>query len=261
MNQETKKLEEIKEKYENIIFDEVKYGIFTALVLYKSLNLKKLAQLVGRPETTTIRYVKQLLSDGLIDVDTVKTATSWGKFYCLSKEAKVLSEIFTKQLLDREKRVFTQLMALRGKSEEEIQKAYVKEILSKKDFKTKSIKLRSMLAFKHNVENLIVNEFQSGLEELQKLLSTKGQDYIEENIILKPSDIILSSYSIPLTKGSHLLKIYELFLRLQLDLLKLKEEFEKEMDKENIPAEKRRIMNVHLFFGTMDFDFTLKDKE
>lgn len=253
--------EEFKEKYEKIIFDEVKYGIFTALELYKSLNLKKLAQLVGRPETTTIRYIKLLLSDGLIDIDAAKTAISWGKFYCLSKEAKILADEVAKQRLEREKQTLAQVMKLRGKSEEEIQRMYVKDLLSKKNLETLGEIVKSQLAFKHNVENFTANELYSSLEKFQELLSNKGRDYLEENLVLEPTEIVSTSCSVPLTKGSHVLRIYEINLRLQSDLMKLKEELEKEMDEENVPEEKRTIMNLHFFFGTMDFRFSLKDEK
>ena len=60
---------EIKKSYDEAIYDEVKYGILIALEFYKSLNLKKLAEILDRPKTTTLRYLKNLLNEGLIILD------------------------------------------------------------------------------------------------------------------------------------------------------------------------------------------------
>ncbi|MHA1356118.1 MAG: hypothetical protein ACTSR1_13185 [Candidatus Heimdallarchaeota archaeon] len=48
----TKIPEQIREKFIETLYDEVKFGIINAIDFYESVNLKRLAVLVGRPETT-----------------------------------------------------------------------------------------------------------------------------------------------------------------------------------------------------------------
>ncbi|MFW9922071.1 MAG: hypothetical protein ACFFDW_02155 [Candidatus Thorarchaeota archaeon] len=261
MSKEIQIDEELKKKFEDLVLDEVKYGIMTALEMYDSLNLKKLAQLVGRPETTTIRYVKALLSDGFIDIDAEKTASSWGKFYRLSAQSLYITEKKREMTEEVEKAKVEELFEYKEKSEEEVRSMIIRQILGKGDFNKLMLEVKNSMIFKHNVENTIINEFIASLNELENLKKKFGNEYLYDHLRIHPSDIILTSTSIKFAKAKHLLKIYEIFIRFMMDLEKLKSDLDKEIKEEKIPEEDISIMNIHTFFGTNEFRFSLEDKE
>jgi len=261
MSKEKQVSEELKQKFEDTIYDEVKYGIITALQWYGSANLKKLSQLVDRPETTTLRYLKQLLAENLIDVDAEKTATSWGKFYRLSDEARVLVNINREKMSQREEKVMTELMKHRGKSEEETRQLLIHEILNKENPEKVVLGLKSNLAIIHNIQKVIVNDFISNYSELEELIHDKGKDFLKENLIIEPADILLTTDYIHYNKAQHLFRFYEAFIKFQIDLIQMKKDLDEEMARENVPEDQRKLLSLHLFMGASEFKFQLKDEK
>lgn len=261
MSKEKQISEELKQKYEDSIYDEVKYGIITALQWYGPANLKKLSQLVDRPETTTIRYLKQLLAEKLIDVDAEKTATSWGKFYQLSDEAKTLASISREKTNQRGEEVMTELMNHRGKSEEETRQLLLNEILNKEDPEKVVLGLKSNIAIIHNIQKVIINDFITNYSELEELKEEKGKDYLKENLIIEPADILLTTDYMHYSKAQHLLRFYEAFINFQLELIEMKKELDEEMDRENVPEDQRKLISLHLFMGASEFKFHLRDQK
>lgn len=261
MSNKVKVSEELRKKYEEAYFDEVKFGILYALQKYDSLNLKRLAQLVDRPETTTLRYIKQLLIDKLIDVDAKKTATSWGKFYQLSREIMHLVAEESKQAEERERDFLANFSAYKEKSDEEIDRMIVKEVLSKERFDHLIAGVKHQIAFTHNMQRIIINEFSQSVSVLQKLMDKKGKEYLEKNLILEPSDILTTSFVIKLSKSRHLLKFFEMYMKFFLELEKLKEEIAKDMEREKLPEEKQRELVIHTFAGTTNFKHRMRDEE
>jgi hypothetical protein len=261
MSKENKNPDEIKKKYQEIVYDEVKYGIITAIIWYDSLNLKELARLVGRPETTTIRYVKQLLEDGLIDVDAEKTATSWGKFYKLST---VVRELYDKQLKAIEQRsetILSEYEAIKDKGEDEIYKFFEKHVISKDNLEIDVLAAKQNVAFSHNIQNMIVNEVAHAVSNLTNLIQKKGRKYVEENLIIDPTDVEIHNISLSLSNTKQLFRLIETYSKFQEELFKLKKEFEKEMDQEGVPEEKRKIFYNYLFMGSLDFSYRFQDEE
>ncbi|NHJ86640.1 MAG: winged helix-turn-helix transcriptional regulator [Asgard group archaeon] len=253
--------EKIKENFANIIYDEVKYGIVTSLDWYGSLNLKKLAELVGRPETTTIRYIKQLLEEGLIDVDAEKTAISWGKYYRLSKAAQKLTEERNTLRENRQEEVMKELLEYRSRSEEEAIDLFRKQILAKEDLEQVAFDLKNILNFTHNAENIIANEFATKLDQLIKLKEEKSIDYLEKNLIIEPGDIMNYTERIQFTKYKDMIEFYEIFAKFVIGIKSLKDKIQKEIDSEKIPEDKIKIMNIHIFMGSNEFNHYLKEEK
>ncbi|MBN1328390.1 MAG: hypothetical protein JXA54_02845 [Candidatus Heimdallarchaeota archaeon] len=251
----------IQEKYENAINDEVKFGIITALQFYEPLNLKKLSQLVGRPETTTIRYLKQLLAEELIDVDAETTATSWGKFYKLSKFVKKITNRKQEEQESREIEVLKELLNYREKTEEETRELFIREILTKENLSKLQLDIKNRMNLLHNIQNMIINDFSVALNDLDELIKKKGKDYLKKNLVIDPADILLTTDSIQFSKSKHLVKFYEMFAKFQIELTEFKRNLREELLKEKIPDNEKQTMNLHIFMGTNEFKYYLKDQE
>ncbi|NHJ38571.1 MAG: winged helix-turn-helix transcriptional regulator [Asgard group archaeon] len=258
---ESKISDDIRKKYEEVVYDEVKYGIISAIIWYDSLNLKNLARLLGRPETTIIRYTKKLLEEGLIDVDAEKTASSWGKFYKLSSGVKKLYEEEMKALEMREESILKEYETLKNKNEDELYRFLIKQILSKENFEIAVQAIRQNLTLSYNIQNMIVNEVVSALDNLTKLVDEKGKDYIEENLIIDPSDVEIYNVSLSLSNTKQLLRLVETFNNFHKELIKLKNEFEKEMDQDGISKDNRKLFYTYLFMGSLDFNARFKNEK
>ncbi|MHA1367757.1 MAG: hypothetical protein ACTSP5_15300 [Candidatus Heimdallarchaeota archaeon] len=242
----TKIPEQIREKFIETLYDEVKFGIINAIDFYESVNLKRLAVLVGRPETTTIRYIKKLLAEELITIDAEKTAKEWGKL---------------KQNTERENWIHDEIGDLEKKSEQEVEDFMVKAVLSKENIELEFHLAKQVLAFSTNTQKMIINDSISVVKELLQIYNEKGQDYLEENLILDPSDIELWSSSIKLHSMKQLMELINVFNKWQKEMIVLKKKFEKEMNENSVPEDQRRDFFMYSFLGSLDFSYTLKDKK
>ncbi|NHK30784.1 MAG: winged helix-turn-helix domain-containing protein [Asgard group archaeon] len=261
MSKENRNPAEIKKKYKEIVYDEVKYGIITAIIWYDSLNLKDLARLVGRPETTTIRYVKQLLEDGLIDVDAEKTATSWGKFYKLSTVVRELYDKQLKKIEQRSETILKEYETVKDKGEEEIYKFFEKHVISKDNLEIDILSAKQSVAFSHNIQNMIINEITYAVDNLNKILQEKGRKHVENNLVIDPTDVEIHNLSLSLSSTKQLFRLIETYSKFQEELVKLKKEFKQEMDQDGVPEEKRKIFYNYLFMGSLDFSYRFQDEE
>ena len=157
---------QLEERFEELYLDEIKFTITTALQYYNSLNLKKLAKLIGKPESSTIRYLKQLLDEGLIQIDAEKTASSWGKFYKLTPEIIEIAEekkAANDKHLERVKKLFFNVSDI---DDSELNKLVLAELLEKSDIKNLDLQVKQNIAFGANLQKLITSEFSTAHENL-----------------------------------------------------------------------------------------------
>ena len=79
-----------------LLDDETKISTLFGLYLFETLNLKNIARILNKNESTTLRHLKSLINEKLIEIDQKKSAQSWGKFYRLRDEFKMnLENMFT----------------------------------------------------------------------------------------------------------------------------------------------------------------------
>lgn len=253
--------EEIKQKYNEAIFDEVKNGIIIALEFYDSLNLKRLAELIGRPETTTIRYVKKLLDDGLITLDVNKTASDWGKFYKLSDSVNLLIEERIAIGKAREKWIFEEMNHLDGKSDEEIRELLTRVFLSKENIEFDFQKAKQTIEFVSNVQKMIINDSNLVIKELIEIYNEKGMEYLERNLDMSPSDIETWHISLKLHSIKQMADLVKLFYKWFNELLDFKSKTDKEMNELDIPEDQRFEFFLYSFMGSMKFNVVLKDED
>jgi predicted transcriptional regulator len=250
---------EIKKSYDEAIYDEVKYGILIALEFYKSLNLKKLAEILDRPKTTTLRYLKNLLNEGLIILDTNKTAKDWGKFYKLSQTVEFLIESRKKKTLEREKWITDEFETIDEKNDEEVKNLLVRAAISKEDFQVGLQEAKQSIFFITNVQKMIINKLIITWKDLMKIYEDKGIEHLKESLTFYPADVEMRSTTLKLYTPRQLIDLIKLFNSWNDDLVKIKERFENEMENMNIPEEQRHEFFLYSFLGSLEFGAKFKD--
>ena len=243
------KKEDLETRYKKLWQEDPnKFAIITCLGWYGSINLKKLSSLIGKPETTTLRYIKQLIDDGLIEVDAEKTASSWGKYYRLVDE---VAKLYKKNLDDFVKEgseLDKKLAHLKQLSEEEIRREIAQKLIPPKDAKYSAPKaFKQFLSFIHNIENSIINQLVDLEKEFQEEVENP-EIYFERYPHLIPDNALIVR-TIELGKISHVVKLAEAVRDFVRALVKLQEEFKKEMEEEGIPENKRPIQFISIFLG------------
>ncbi|MCK5184389.1 MAG: hypothetical protein KAQ95_08795 [Candidatus Heimdallarchaeota archaeon] len=249
----------IEEKLKKLVYDEVSFSILTSLRFYGSLNLKRLALLIGKPETTTIRHLKQLLEDKLIDIDADKTATSWGKFYRLSKSVKAISEKEDKEIQKREEEMTKELANYKNLTEEKLQELLVREITSKESLEQTALRIKSGINFDYNMQKMIINSFIEASNGLNKIKEDKGIEYLKKNLFVDPADINTVTLFIKYSKAKHVMSIVEKFVEFHKEIHQLQRDLKKEMDEEKVPEDERKLHYIGLFMGTTEFTFKIKE--
>jgi DNA-binding MarR family transcriptional regulator len=74
-------------KFTPLFSNEIKTSVMVALDNIGSANLSQLAKLVGRTKSTLHSHVRDLLSEGYIELDVGMSQDGWGKFYRLTEVA------------------------------------------------------------------------------------------------------------------------------------------------------------------------------
>ncbi|MHA1866059.1 MAG: winged helix-turn-helix transcriptional regulator [Candidatus Heimdallarchaeaceae archaeon] len=245
-----KKIKEKEEKYEKMWVDDPnKFAIITALSWYGSLNLKKLSSLIGKPETTTLRYLKQLLDENMIEVDAEKTASSWGKFYKLDEYIASLYRKNIENYVKEESDFDKKLKKYSELSEKEIELEVLEKLLKSEGDKSFSQSFKQYLLFIHNIETSITNELIDIELKTKEILKKKGMDYLKEHFNYPRSETSLIVRTIKLSKFSHAIKLAETVRDFYRKITDLQKEFLKEMDEEGVPEEERSIQFISTFLG------------
>ncbi|MHA1433758.1 MAG: hypothetical protein ACTSO7_07935 [Candidatus Heimdallarchaeota archaeon] len=137
----------------------------------------------------------------------------------------------------------------------------VKAVLSKENIELEFQLAKQVFAFSTNTQKMIINDSISVVKELLQIYNEKGLDYLEENLILDPSDIELWSSSIKLHSMKQLMELITVFNKWQKEMIILKKKFENEMNENSVPEDQRRDFFMYSFLGSLDFSYNLKDKK
>lgn len=249
-----KLLEELKE----LQLDETEFGIITALRWYGSLNLKKIAKLIQRPESTTLRYVRKLRDSKKIEFDSEKSEKNWGNFYKLSKKVSTLYENYMNMMDERVERIVVDLDKFDEMPDEELEKYFINEVV--KAGKLAEVpSTRAYFHFVSNLQRLIVNETLDCIETLADLAEKEGYDKIKETIILPPMDVSAYVSVLKVSKIRHILRMTDLILKFDKQIKELTEDIIKEMDEEGIPEEDRKTQFLNIFTGSLDVELKFKE--
>ncbi|NHJ83973.1 MAG: winged helix-turn-helix transcriptional regulator [Asgard group archaeon] len=246
----------ILKAYEDAIMDPIKYGIITSLSWYGKLNLTKISKHINKHESTTFRYIKKLIDEGIIEIDIEKTTSEWGKYYKLTDEVQ---KIYDKKIAEVEN--FGELIIsnkeFRNKSEDEFQAYYINELLHKNLEEDKQ-EVLNYLSLQQNIQTTIMNEFLTKRQLFKEFYESNKENLRIEDIYLEPCDFIMLANTIRMSKFKHLFRIYEVVYKFNNEIKKLVSEFEKEMDLENVPENKRFTHVLQLFSSNTDFLYSTK---
>ena len=255
---ESKTYKHIRNKFFTLLRDQTELGIVTALHWYKSLNLKKIAQMINKPESTSLRYIRKLKDDGIIVFDSEKSEDSWGKFYKLSPESLTIYEEYMNALNQRIETVADDLRKIIDEPEENIKKYVASEILS--PAKLEEIPaIQNYFYFVSNLQNIMINETVEHVNDIAKVVEKQGLEEVKEKIQISPMDVSIYVNDIKLSTWKHVLRINEVIFEFLTKLNKLRQDIEDEMDKEKVPEEERLTQFVNLFTGSLDVSYTLDD--
>ena len=244
---------------EDLLSNEIKFGIVSVIIWMGSSNLKKIAQFIDKPESTTIRHIKQLLEEGILDLDSEKTKKDWGTFYTLSQDMNEVIRLNNQENEKRQESVIKAFSEFQKMSEEELNKQFTELLFARKDIPKLTRDLKQSLSFIHTLQNVITNLFERQVISLIEIIDEKGLDEVKKNIIISPTDISLFSHNLTIAKPHHLIRYYDIILRYDNEMQKLKAELEKEMKDEKIPEEERFQQHFHLFTGSTNFRYRFKN--
>ena len=248
----------ILNRFNQLVEDETEYSIVTTLQWYNSLNLKKISTMIGKPESTTLRYIRRLKKEGVIEFDSEKSEDSWGKYYKLSSDVKTIYESVQKEIEERASQIIDELQDYRNLPEEELNLYFAKELLSEKKWGMIP-SMKNHMHFVSNLQKVIVNETIYAANELSKKIEKEGREKIIERIILPPFDLSYHVSIVKLNKLRHILMMNEIVFDFMKKIKEFNEALKKEMDAEKIPEEERKTQFINLFTGSLDLSFTFKD--
>jgi len=255
---ESEEMLRLMKKLADIKLNETEFQIVTALRWYGSLNLKKISNLIQRPESTTLRFIRKLRDSKLIVFDSETSEKSWGNFYKLADSIRKLYEEYMNMMYDRVNRITTDLQDINKMSDEDLHSYAVNEIINP----GKLAEIPSTRAYFHfvaNIQRLIVNETMDGIEFLAKLAEEEGYENLKQKLILPPIDVSEYVSAIKISKIRHMLRINELIIEFDRKIDKLAKEILKEMDEEGVPEEDRNIQFVNVFTGSLDAELKFKE--
>ncbi|MFW9923993.1 MAG: ArsR family transcriptional regulator [Candidatus Thorarchaeota archaeon] len=239
-------------RVKEMIMNETRHAIFMAIRTYGSLNIKTLAEILGKTESTIFHHLSIMLEEPkIIEIDIQKTEKSRGKFYQLSKK---LVDIYEKE----EAKAFTSdipevMNKLQNVSEPQIVEMLLGNLRKQPDLGNVAISAKKSLSYEHILENFILNNF----EKAEKALLNGFIPLREDFPIGGFSNI---SIDIKIFNIKQIIQISNIIATFFKELTNLKKEIQEEIKDKNIPEEKVIIEHVHVFSGELgDFQFIKKE--
>lgn len=244
---------EIEKDLEPLYKVETRYSIVLLILSFGSLNIQRIAKILGKNEATIYHHIKELTKDkSFLKVDEEATMTKKGIYYDLEDKVK---EFFREPPIEiLEKKLPEKLDDLLTKSNEEISDYYKMIITSSPDLGNNAEKERKKLVFNHTIENFLIynfkkveNALKEGKEPLNKRYPVGGISNI--NIDLK------------VAYHRHFFEFMKEFTKFQVNIHKLQEKINLEIEKEKIPKKELVHLHYHLVGGELtEFSFEEKSK-
>ncbi|MFX1253037.1 MAG: hypothetical protein ACFFCZ_15635 [Promethearchaeota archaeon] len=241
----------LDKRYEELILNETKYGVVMAIRTFGSLNIKTLARIMGKAESTIFHHVSELLKKPkIIEIDMEKTESKRGKFFKLTEETinrykEDVDHVF-------EEKIPTILNDVMNLSPEKFLEQQINDLRDRDYLGTIAKSARRRLSYHHNIENFILNNFERTEEALKKGLIPKRKNFPFGTFNLLYLDMKISSLK-------HTFQLAQLTAEYFKKLNQLKNEIKSEMDTNNVKEEDRIAVHLHLFGGELaEFEFEEK---
>ncbi|MHA1126888.1 MAG: hypothetical protein ACTSO7_16125 [Candidatus Heimdallarchaeota archaeon] len=238
---------ELKEKLKRISTNNTQYAILMTIKVYGSANIKTLAEIVDKTESTIFHHIAELIKEPkLIEIDQIKTETTRGKYYRLIHE---LEDYYQKDDEVHQEVIPDILDKILELSDEEIYQYALKTIIENKEVDEVAKSAKKSLAYNFLLNNIILNSFDKAAKELQK-----GKEPVRKNIPFPGFSNL--SLNIKISSVRHVILISKTVNEFFAKLIDLRTQFKKEMDDSNIKEEDRITSFVQLFSGELgEFPF------
>ena len=253
MNSSKYSKKELDKRFEEIFANETRYGILMAIRTFGSMNIKILADIMGKTVSTIHHHITEMTKEPqVIIIDNEKTTTSRGIFYKLSDVS--VSRFPKDEDSVYEEDIPTIMERVKNLSDEEISRVMLFRLLSQPDFGHMSQHIKRSRNYYHNIENFILNSFKRAEEALADGLKPKNLNYP----IGAATNLGLN---IEVSKPRHSIEISIVMTKFLAELVKLKKKIEKEMVEEGVKEEDKIKLHYQIFGGELaDFEF-IEDKE
>ncbi|MHA2249935.1 MAG: hypothetical protein ACXAD7_06215 [Candidatus Kariarchaeaceae archaeon] len=232
--------DELESKYEQLQKHGIGFGVVIAIRLYEALNLKSIARLIGAAENTTLHQVKKLLKDGFIEIDPIATATGRGKYYKITDLSNAIFRYAGEKYESEEVRNEMQEAKKKG-----LDKILIEAGKRLKEGKYQEIPTQVKMASNINsfIEKIAIQEVDDLIQELS---GVENEEEILEKI--KKSNIAIGTFNLhtsnsPSANFDQMIRYEELLYEFNLDLMKLKKEFEEE-------NKSKKATNQHFYYFT-----------
>ena len=239
---------EIIKRINDIFKVETKHAIIMVIKNFGSSNIKKLARILAKNEATIYHHIQDLTEEPkLLQIDEDKTRTTKGIFYKLSD---VANRHFGEPSVEvMETKMVDALDKLLEQSDEELYRIYMEMLANHPDIGSQANKERRSLTYNHILENIMVNNLENAEKAFLENKKPNNLNHPLGSIVNFPLDMKIS-------KPRHVFEILKLFNEMTVKFHKLKEKFEKEMDKEKISEEDRINIHYHVIGGEIaEFEF------
>ncbi|MFX0066331.1 MAG: hypothetical protein ACFFC7_29560, partial [Candidatus Hermodarchaeota archaeon] len=221
--------EMLDKRYEELILNETKYGVLMAIRTFGSLNIKTLARIMGKAESTIFHHVSEMLKKPkIIEIDKEKTESSRGKFFKLTEETISRYREDEDQVFEEE--IPKILNNVRNLSLEKLSEQQINTLRDRDDLGKIARNARQKLSYHHNIENFILNNFERTEKALKKGLIPKRKNFPFGTFNLLYLDMKISSLK-------HTFQLAQLAAEYFKKLNRLKNEIKSEMDKNNVKEE------------------------
>ena len=246
-------LENAEKAFNYLLENEIQYGIVTTLSIFGSLNQRQVSFLINKPEPTIFRHMKQLIARDFLELDSKKTSSHRGQFYCLSANFIKLAQQSRKEEENWEEEIVDYVSKLKNLLEKSKTKKLNTFIINRfrKMFQEDKVmkQLRISNSLTANIQNAITNNIRL---HLKKLAETADEEEIEDDSNVLRSHISANSLIIPTYKTAHYVKLYDIMTDYFKKLKDLKDEIEKERASEKIAHEDCVNQYISSFGGSID---------
>ena len=238
---------ELEEKIQKIADNETQYSILMVVRTFGSANIKTLAEVIGKTESTIFHHISEMIKEPkVIEMDIERTETARGKYYKLIPE---LLEKYQKDEEAHQAEIPAVLDELLKMSEKELYNWGIKSVKENKEILSIAKTAKKSLAYKFMINNIILNSFDKAVKNL-----SEGKEPVRKNIPFPGFSNV--SLDMKISSPKHVIKITQLVNEFFVKLVELKTEIQKEMSELDVAEEDRIASYVQLFSGELgEFPF------
>jgi DNA-binding MarR family transcriptional regulator len=230
-----------EKRYSDLIKNDTRYGIIMALKTYGSQNIKVLAEILGKTESTIFHHLEELRREPkIVEMDVEKTQTKRGKYFKLTEPT--LSEYAKDLTKTYQEDIPKMLKKFEEYTQEQLYDEVVTMLKNNPNLGKMTKSTRRVLSYHHNIEKFILNNF----ERSEKFL-LEGKMPVRKDIPL--GDYTLMSEQIKIYDSKHVLHLSRLTTEYFSKLHNLKKEIESEIKEKGILEDSIVTEYVYLFGG------------